>query len=74
MDDKRSKADQLFDNYLAAAGNLAESVRSDVQHNNRVVSNFTVSKLNDFIIALNSIEDFNKELTDEENEDNVNLN
>ena len=47
--------------YVNAASDLAESIKENIQHNG-VITDATVLKLNEFIIAANAIEDLKENL------------
>lgn len=59
--------------YVDTASDLAESVKNDIVHN-REVSDDTVLKLNQFIIAANAIQDLYDELSKDPLEENEQLN
>lgn len=72
-----SKTKQQLADYVQKATNLAESVKRNIVHGKKyngqitaVIDDETVLKLNEFIISANSIRD----LTDELNESNTQLN
>lgn len=63
------KTEKLLAEYVNRAADLAELLRSDIQHNDSKISNKTILALNAFIIASNAFEEFN-----DDNEVNLTLN
>lgn len=64
------KAKQLFQTYVNAASDLAESVKNNIVHDG-IIDDNTVILLNKFIIASNAIADadLSLELTDDNESD-----
>lgn len=59
--------------YANTAADLAEAVKRDIMHNQHMISNDTVIKLNNFIIASNAVADMISSLS-EPNESDPDLN
>lgn len=74
------KAKRLFQNYVNAAADLAESVKRNIIKDG-IVDDTTVNKLNDFMIATNALAEYeenelelDEEPNNEENESDPSLN
>lgn len=71
MSDDKTKAALV--KYVNTASDLAEQIKDDIVHN-RIVSDNTILKLNQFIIAANAIQDLYEELSKDPLEENEQLN
>jgi hypothetical protein len=67
------KAKQIFQNYVNAGADLAESVKRNIVKNG-VIDDKTVVALNDFIIAINAMADLQIETDYDINEEDEKLN
>lgn len=67
------KAKKVFQNYINAASDLAESVKRNIVHDG-LIDDKTVNILNDFMIATNEMADLQDELDYDINETDETLN
>ena len=68
-----SKTKLALIKYVNTASDLAESVKNNIVHEG-VITDETVLKLNEFIIASNAIQDLYEELSADPKEENESLN